>query len=146
AFFAMSDGPAPHISRDLLATAAGIGNDEFLIELMGHLRVPFRDGDGKPWQYAAVRGALDALERQGKRWEKLPGQLREAFEPVVVFARKLSEKPDAAEDDLLAALPLLGRDPAARAEDVKRLAGMLAATRPAAVQTAAVAALARITD
>ena len=68
------------------------------------------------------------------------------LEPVVAFARRVAEKDDATEADLLAAIPLLGRDPATRADDLKRLAGLLAATRPAAVQSAAIAALARMPD
>jgi putative heme-binding domain-containing protein len=100
----------------------------------------------KPWQLAAVLGALDSLERQGKRWDKLAPEVRKPIEPVVAYARKLAENEDAAEADLLAALPLLGRDPEARGDDLKRIAGLLAATRPAAVQSASVAALARLAD
>jgi putative membrane-bound dehydrogenase-like protein len=138
-------GPPPRVMRDVLATAAGIDNGASLVELLGAVTradaAPFR-----PWQFAAVVGALDSLERQGKAWDNLAPEIRKTVEPAIAFARKLGEKPDAAEADLLAALPLLGRDPAARGEDVKRLAGLLAAKRPAAVQLAAVNTLARISD
>ncbi|MBX9584236.1 MAG: c-type cytochrome, partial [Gemmataceae bacterium] len=59
------------------------------------------------------------------------------------FARTVCERDDATDAELLAAVPLLGRDGPA---DVPRLAGLLAPTRPAAVQAVAVAGLVRITD
>ena len=96
-------------------------------------------GNSRPWPARSIRWS-----DRGRAGTNSRAEVRKTVEPVVAFARKLSEKHDAPEADLLAALPLLGRDPATRAEDLKRLAGMLAATRPAAVQSAAVAALARI--
>jgi putative membrane-bound dehydrogenase-like protein len=140
-----TDGPPPHIFRDLMATAAGLDGGSALPDLLSKVAKP-GGASFKPWQLAAVQGALDALERQGKPWSKLAPEVRKSVEPVVAYARKLSERDDAAEADLLAAISLLGRDPASRAADLKRLAGLLAATRPAAVQSAAVAALARTSD
>jgi putative membrane-bound dehydrogenase-like protein len=138
-------GPPAQLVRDLLATAAGIDNGSALPKLLEAVTRP--DGGAfRPWQLAATAGALDSLERQGKGWDRLTPELRKSLMPVVAFARAVTEKEDAAEADLLAAVPLLGRDPAARADDLKRLAGLLAATRPANVQQAAVAALARTPD
>jgi putative membrane-bound dehydrogenase-like protein len=137
--------PPAQLVRDVLATAASIDNGSALPKLLEKVTRADSEGTFKPWQLAAVLGALDALERQGKSWDKLIPEVRKAVEPVVAHARTVIEK-EATEADLLAAIPLLGRDPATRADDLKRLAGLLTATRPAAVQSAAVAALARTSD
>ncbi len=141
--YTRTTAPPASVMRDLLATAAGVDKGSQLPKV---LEAVTKGDSFKPWQLAAVLGALDSLERQGKPWDKLAPDVRRAIEPVVAFARKLSEKEDAVEADLLAAVPLLGRDPITRADDLKRLAGLLAATRPAAVQSAAVTALARTSD
>lgn len=140
-----TDGPPPAVMRGVLATAAGIDSGVSLRKLLEAI-IPANAAAFRPWQLAAVAGALDSLERQNPNSGKLPPELLKLVEPVIGFARKLCEKPDVPQADLLAAVPLLGRDPATRVEDVKRLAGLLAATRPAAVQSAAVTALARLTD
>jgi putative membrane-bound dehydrogenase-like protein len=139
------EGPAPHLVRDLLATAAGIDNGVSLPDLLAKV-VKTDDSAFRPWQLSAVAGALDSLERQKKQWERLPAATRERLAPVVAFARQVTDKEDAAEADLLAVLPLLGRDPETYRDDVKRLAALLAATRPVVVQFAAITALARIPD
>ncbi|MCI0705590.1 MAG: c-type cytochrome [Planctomycetia bacterium] len=140
-------GPPPQLMRDILALTGGIDNDKesSLRETLALVTKPDA-GAFKPWQLAGVLGALDSLERQGKGWDKLTPEVRKAIEPVVAYARKLCEPEDATETDLLAAIPLLGRDPATRADDLKRLVALLAATRPAAVQSAAITALTRTPD
>jgi putative heme-binding domain-containing protein len=134
--------------RDLFATAAGIGNDSLFSELLGAVTQPSvgETHPFEPWQLSAVAGALDSLARQGKTGARLPQEVRAAIEPVISFARKASESGETSEADLLAAIPNLGRAAASRGDDIKRLAGLTAASRPAAVQIAAVAALARISD
>ncbi len=139
-------GAPPQLMRDLLATAAGIDNGSALPKLLETVTKADTAGAFKPWQLAAVLGALDSLERQGKPWEKLAPEVRKEVEPVVVHARTLCAKEDATEADLLAALPLLGRDRTKIADDLKYLGKLLGATRPAAVQSAAVTALARNND
>jgi putative membrane-bound dehydrogenase-like protein len=142
---ARKSDPPPRLVRDLLATAAGVDNGKALPGLLAAVVKP-NAGRYRPWQLAAVAGALDSLRRQGKAWDKLPADTRNSLAPVVAFARKLIEKEDAPAADTLAAIPLLGRDAAQRGTDVKRLAALLAATRPAAVQAAAVGALGRLSD
>lgn len=139
------NAPSQQLVRDLLATAAGSDNGAVLPKLLETVTKADRD-TFNPWQLAAVVGALDSLERQGKSWDKLAPEMRKVVEPVIAFARKRSTQEDAAEADVIAAIPLLGRDPATRADDLKALAGLLAATRPAAVQSSAVTALARQSD
>ncbi|MBX9622486.1 MAG: c-type cytochrome [Gemmataceae bacterium] len=132
------DGPPATLVRGLLASAAGIDNGASLPDLLKVVAKP--DGDTyRPWQLAAGAGALDALARRGK----LPADIRDALRPVVAHARTVCEKDDAAEAELLAAVPLLGRDGGG---DVPRLAVLLAPARPASVQAAAVAGLVRVSD
>jgi putative membrane-bound dehydrogenase-like protein len=137
--------PPLHMIRDLFATLAGMENGP---PLAANLAALLEHGGEKlrPSHLVAVIGALDSLERQGKGRDKLPADVRKAVAPAIAFARKLVEKEGTAEADTLAAIPLLGRDPAARADDVNRLAGLLTPARPTAVQAAAVAALARTRD
>src|SRR5581483_9236375 len=130
--------PPAAVVRDLLATAAATDGGETLARLLALVGRPAA-GTYRAWQLTAAAGALDALERQGKSWPKLDAATRAALAPLVAHARSALGQGDA-----LPGLPLLGRDPATRADDVKRLSGLLVATRPAAVQTAAVAALTRI--
>jgi len=137
--------PPQQLVRDLLATAAGMDGGKALPQLLAAVVKP-DGGKFRPWQLAAAAGALDSLQRQGKGWAKLPDATRASLEPVVAFARSAVEKDDAAEADTLAAIPLLARDPAGRAADVGRLAALIAPTRPARAQSAALAALARTGD
>lgn len=138
-------GPPPALVRDLFATAAAAADGAALPGLLdAAAKAP--DGVYRPWQLTAAAATLDALERRGKGWAALPEATRSALAGPVAAARKAVEAPAAAEADLLAAAPLLGRDPAARPADLRLLAGLLTATRPAAVQTAALAALARLSD
>ena len=139
--------PPMALIRGLLASAAGIENGKYLSSMYEHLLRPnINDDSVRPWQLAGAAASLDALERQGKRWDKLSDTVRFRLNPLLGLAQSLCDKPGASEKELLDAIPLLGRIPATRADDLKRLAGLLAATRPAAVQSAAITALARIPD
>ncbi|HVL15308.1 MAG TPA: c-type cytochrome, partial [Gemmata sp.] len=143
---ARAENEPPHeLIRNVFATAAGMDGGSALPQLLATVRVG-ENGAFRPWQLAAVAGALDSLERQGKPWGKLAPEVRKPVEPVVAFARAVVQKDIATEEYTLAAIPLLARDPVTRAEDLKHLAALLAATRPAAVQSAAVAALSRTSD
>jgi putative membrane-bound dehydrogenase-like protein len=137
--------PSPQFVRDLSATAAGIDGGK---QLPGLLSTIGRAEDGRirAWQLGAAAGALDSLIRQGRSWPNLPVETRLALEPFVASARAFCDSDDASDGELLAAIPLLGRDPATRPADVKRLTGLLSATRPAAGQAAAVSALGKLAD
>lgn len=140
-----ADGPPAQLVGDLLASAAGIDNGASLPELLAVAAGPV-NGAYRPWQLAAAAGALDSLGRQGKAWESLPSSVRPTLTAAVEFARKVVEKDDAPASETLAAIPLLGRDPATRSADVDRLVELTAATRAGAVQAAAVTALSRVPD
>jgi putative membrane-bound dehydrogenase-like protein len=132
--------------RDLISSAAGIDDGAALPQLLVVIANRDATGNYKPWVLTAFTSAIDALERRGKKWEQLPIDSRTTVMGILAFARKSVATADAAEPDLLAAIPLLGRENASRTDDLKRLAGLLAASRPTAIQSAAIAALARIPD
>ena len=138
--------PLPQTMRDFAASAAGIDGGAALPDVLRAVTVPSSERQFRPWQLAAVAGTLDALARQDRPWDKLAPDVRKAVEPVVVYARGLIAQEHVGEAELLAAIPLLTRDPASRADDLKRLVDLLDAARPAAVQSAAVAVLARSND
>lgn len=138
--------PPTAMVRALFASAAGIDDGKWLADVLRSTLKPGPGGTFQRWQLTAVTSALETLERRVQGWNKLESEVRGQIDPVMEFARLLSVKEDTSEREVLAAIPLLGRDPAKRAADLKRLAGLLAATRPAAVQSAAITALARIPD
>jgi putative membrane-bound dehydrogenase-like protein len=130
--------PSATLLRDLFATAAATDGGDPLAKLLAAVTRPESD-KFRPWQLVATAAALDALERQGRPWPQ-----RAALAPMIAFARSSVAREGAAAEDTLAALALLGRDPAERAGDVQRLARLLIATRPATVQAAAVSTLTRV--
>ena len=137
------DGPPPALIRGLVASAAGIDDGAALPDLLKAVTKPV-DGTFRAWQLAAAAGALDTPARRGTPWGRLPADIRTALEPLVIHARGVCDREEVTEAELLAAIPLLGRD--GSGVDVPRLAGLLNPSRPALVQAAAVAGLVRITD
>ncbi|QJW99625.1 PVC-type heme-binding CxxCH protein [Frigoriglobus tundricola] len=138
--------PRPQIMRDFVASAAGIDNGAALPDVLKAVTTLPPERAFQPWQLAGVLGALDSLERQGRSWDKLAPEVRKSVDPVIAHARSVCAKENVGGADLLTAMPLLGRDPATRAGDLERVVGLLDAARPAAVQSAAIAVLARGTD
>jgi putative membrane-bound dehydrogenase-like protein len=137
--------PPQQLLRNVFATATALDSGSQLPKLLDTLR-PSGAGGFRPWQLAAVASVLDAFERQGRQWGQLAPTIRTAVEPVVAHARSVLAQESATEAAILAAIPLLGRDPTTRTADVNRLANLLGPTRPVAVQAATVTALARIVD
>ncbi len=138
-----ADRPPEFLVPSLLATAAGLDNGKALPALLETV-TKSDDGKFKPWQFAAVAGALTALERK-LAWAKLPQELRDRIAPVIAAARTTVGASDSPPNAVLSAIPLLARD-GAFADDVKRLAALLSPERAASVQVAALAALNRIGD
>ncbi len=124
--------------RDFLATAASVENAPTVFHKTLALVTRPDAGAFKPWQLAAVLGALDALDRQDKSWDKLAGRAEGGRAGGGARADGLREG-GRAEADLLAAIPLLGRDKAKATDDLKCVGKLLDATRPTVVQSAAVA-------
>jgi putative heme-binding domain-containing protein len=105
-----------------------------------------RDQKFAPWQMMAIRGALDALGRQGHGVDHLPAEQHALVTPVLAEARRLIADVSASEAERLAALPLLGREPAKVKEDTTALGKLLSPATAPSLQGAAVSALARSGD
>jgi putative heme-binding domain-containing protein len=89
---------------------------------------------------------LDALDRRPGGWAATGVATRAAIDRILVWARKNVDAEESQPALVLASIPLLGRTPAARDLDRRRLAGLLAADRAPAIQFAALVALTRAAD
>ena len=112
----------------LYATAAAVGGEP-LTKLMNSA-ARLRDGQYRKWQFVAVAAVSNADPA--------------VVAPVVARAREVVTRTSADPGLVAAAARLLGRDPAAKADDAKLLAMLLTPTRPDALQTVAVAELGRL--
>jgi putative membrane-bound dehydrogenase-like protein len=133
----------------LFATAAGSGQGlAGLVESVAAPKGP--NNTYAPWQFAAVAGLLQAVERDPleRRAENDP-TLRQALgrlETLYQSARTVAGNTEVSEDDRLAAIRLLGRSTSHVAENRERLRSLLGPRVPARLQEAAVAALTRSSD
>jgi putative heme-binding domain-containing protein len=139
-------GPSRRVVGPLLAVAVALGDKKDLSRTLVNVTAP-AEGRYAPWQMTALAGLLDALDRRSQALDRIADEpARRSIERLVASARKLATDATAAEAERLAALSLLGRDPAQRDADVKRLGDLLAPQTAASLQSAAVAALGRISD
>ena len=100
-------------------------------------------GHFAPWQFAALAGLLDIVNRSGRPLEP---KLLQALDGLAASVRQTAADNKAGIDERLAAVNLLGRDPARRDDDRERLVQLLRPQVPGALQRAAVTALARNAD
>jgi len=101
--------------------------------------------------FRAFAAFLDGLERQGSSFERFASTTRSegqfgALESYFGLARAQAENTHAPVAERVAAVPLLGRVAESRADDIKRLGGLLGIQNPATLQSAALAALGRQKD
>lgn len=122
--------PPAAVVRQLLAVAAAVGDRDTLTKAMRQVTAS-QDG------FAALAGVLDALERR-KLLPPEPERVRE----MIAKAREVAADPSAKDDLRLAAVTLLGRD----AGDAELLGRLLVPQSAPALQSAALAALSRLTD
>ncbi len=127
----------------LLGVATALGDQKTLPRILREVTTP-RDGRFTPRQMAAVAGVLDALTRSGQPLEKLADRdIRDQIGRMLAQARVTAADVKAAEAERLAAVGVLGRDPADRVPDVDALGRLLVPQNSAAIQAAAVTALGR---
>src|SRR5216683_2283925 len=103
-----------------------------------------QNGRFQRWQLAALAGFLDALTRQGKSLEKLTDH--EQVDAMVAECLAISADSKASEPDRIAAIGILGRQPDQRDADLTRLSQLLVPQNSAAIQSAALTGLGRISD
>jgi putative heme-binding domain-containing protein len=140
--------PPAAIVDKLLGIAAGLGSDAAMRTAIDAAIKP-NDGGIKLWQLAAVGRLLDELERRKIKLDTLiGGEGANSLESLFAAARRLAQGEEtAAGQDIAyrtAAIRLLGRGLSGRDDDRELLVGLLAPQQPSAIQSAALAALARI--
>lgn len=136
------DAPPPaELLEQLVGLASTLGDDRTLAEALAIIGQP-KAGNYAPWQVTALAGLLDALQRRGVSWEKF--EQSKNLGGMFEYARSITANGEAADDDRLRALRLLGRSEATRATDIIALVALLVPQSSGALQTGAVEALARI--
>jgi len=122
--------------------------------LGGALRNISRNATGKfaPWQFFALAGFLDALDRRNTplaKYQSSAGswsaQAIDQFPGLFAQARQTALDPQAGEGDRLTAIRLLGRGLTEQDEDYGRLGALLAPQVPSEIQQAALTGLKRAT-
>jgi putative heme-binding domain-containing protein len=137
------------LSEQLVGLAVTKHNEAALAKALPLIAPPGQK-EVHAWQFAALAGLLDALDRQHTTWTEFARragpQLQAALsgaEPLFVQARATAFQPDAGLDAALAAIRLLGRGPTQTPQDLARLAELLRPQWPAPIQQAALRLLAR---
>jgi putative heme-binding domain-containing protein len=104
-----------------------------------------RDGKFDPWQIAAAAGLLEALARQRTGIEQHPNWA-ERVRPLLFYSRAVAASSAHTEAERAQALRLVGYQSDKRDEDIQLLRELLAPQSPAALQSAAIDAVGRLTD
>lgn len=137
--------PPERLIEQLLTIATALGDRDAVRETVISLLKPVDPKADRfaPWQFAALAGLFDALERR----KTSPASVLDAdslaqLQRVLALARSTASDEQAAPADRLAAIRLLGAG-AGGPEDVRRLAELLTPRQPSDLQSAVVAALGR---
>ena len=137
------------VTRDLLGMALAQNNRDLAAKLLRPI-LTSREGKYDVTQVESFAQFLDGLPQHRTTVEKLSAGKKDDLATELAkatalfeFARATAERNDAPELSI-AAVALLGREPARVEDDVTRLRSLLSAGKPPVVQSAAVRALARI--
>jgi putative membrane-bound dehydrogenase-like protein len=143
---AVNTNPSAQLAERLMGMAMTQGDKSGLLTTVRSMMMP-RHGRFAAWQWAALSGALDGLNRRGQNLEQWDdGQLARPIRQMLEEARKIAADARTPESDRLAAVHVLGRELAERDVDVSILAKLLVPQNPVALQTAAADALGRIPE
>jgi putative membrane-bound dehydrogenase-like protein len=134
--------PPEALSQKLVEIAASLADERTLSKIIGDVAGWPAFSGHQPFQPGALAGLLDALERQNKSLEKLAGSNQ--VEDAMRVCRWVAANPKHEERQRIAAIGVLGRQPGQRDADLTRLAELLSPQNSAAVQSAALAGLGRM--
>jgi putative heme-binding domain-containing protein len=130
-----------YLASHLLGLAGSMSSPNTLMRMLGDALRP-KEGRFASWQSAALAGVLDALERRGLDWQKLPETSgSEQIRRLVAQARAAALDDQAVLDTRLLAVPLLARESARLEADFDILGKLLAPSQPLPLQTVALAHL-----
>ncbi|MBL8795139.1 MAG: c-type cytochrome [Planctomycetia bacterium] len=142
--------PPAELVENLWRLASAFGDDRSLISLLTAVSTSTNERY-EPWQTTALAGLLDALEQRNVTLTKLHqdgnADLKAAIQKLdglFQAARGVVAKPQAAAEEQLLALRLLGRGLDRQKEDLEQLAGLLTPQTAGEMQAAAIAALGRL--
>jgi putative membrane-bound dehydrogenase-like protein len=149
---ARTAAPPAALTTTLFRMADAFGNTRVTVTLLEAIGKPAKGGYAA-WQFAALAGLLDALDRRNSSLDKLrrseDNVTRAAVKRLAGLfsaARRTLADESAARRDRLLAVRLLGRGLDLRQEDEKTLAALLVPQTPDDLQAAAVDALGRLSD
>jgi putative membrane-bound dehydrogenase-like protein len=144
--------PPAKLLDSLLRMATAMGNKEATVSLLRAVGTPEK-GKYAPWQFSALAGFLDTLDRGNSSLTKLAragdADLKKQIQSLsgLFAAARAAVKDDkAAQAERVVMLRLLGRDPDRQQEDLKALAGLLVPQTAEELQAAAIAQLGRLHD
>jgi putative membrane-bound dehydrogenase-like protein len=144
--------PPQVLLEQLLGLATAIGDEHSLAHALTIVATP-TDTNYATWQFAALAGVLDALERRNSSLKKLQNgagtdlkQAIEKLEPLFAQARSLAALQPGASvpPQTETALRLLGRDLTDTDKDCELLGKLLQPKFPATLQRAALSSLRRL--
>ena len=135
--------PPAALLEQLVGMASALEDDRTLGMALARIGSS-KSGTYADWQLRAVAGLLDALARRDATWETYDtsGDLAKMF----AFARRTVADEQADQSLRLLSIRLLGRSEDKRGDDIDTLVALLVPQSSGDMQTAAVAALARIDD
>ncbi len=140
--------PPPRFMEHLLRMSNAFGDEKSLVALLKGIG-GFAVGSSVPWRLEALAGLLDALEQRNTSLSHLAARNDELKESVqnldelFAAARSLLNDPEA---DKIVAVRVLGRGRERQKEDVELLATLLTPRNSDDLQSAAIAALARLRE
>jgi putative membrane-bound dehydrogenase-like protein len=136
----------PEFVQQVMETAVALADDRTRSQILKQVAVE-HPGRVAVWQWGALVGALDALQRREQPIAKLPDrEIGRAIERLLTEARRTTIDSEIPEPERLAAIPLLGRDSRHSDEDLAAIAALLTPQQSSMLQQAAVTALGRIPD
>src|SRR5205823_3951813 len=133
--------------EQLTGLAAARGDQAAFGKALSRITTP-SDGKYAAWQFSAMAGLLDALDRLRTSLKKLQDEGKADLkglnvESIFTAARARSSDARAPMSERVDAVRLLGRGPTDREKDLGRLGELLRPEVPSALQEASLAALQR---
>jgi putative heme-binding domain-containing protein len=146
-----SENGRPRRIGQLIATAAGEGDQRAIIETIAAIAPSGQQQDIEPWQLSALSSLLNGLDRKHISLDSLAQHAGAGaadslarLNNLLERARALAAAPDTKESLRNSAIGLLGRQPQKQEEDLRLLAGLLDLPVSARSQEITFAALRKI--
>jgi putative membrane-bound dehydrogenase-like protein len=141
---AVPSDQAGSLVQQLMGMATTLGDKQSLLAALRKVTTPQAERFAR-WQWAALAGFLDALRQREQNIDQFGDEaLSQRMRHMLREARRVAMDAATSETDRVAAVQILGREPAERDAEITVLAKLLVPQNSVALQTAVVAALERI--